>query len=107
MEMDARDDRDALKLIKQSLRPLCIDGPNAVIGFTPDGTCFMVHDAKKLRPGVVGGIKGKYAFMSEECGLDSAIPGRNKSQDIFPMKYDMVIVKPQAEEVMVWNQLAH
>ena len=104
-EIEPREDRDALRLIKQSLRPLCIDGPNVVIGFTPDGTCFMVHDAKKLRPGVVGGVKGKYALMSEECGLDSAIPRRNKTKDIFPMKYDMVIVKPQAEEVKVWNQL--
>jgi glutamate synthase domain-containing protein 1 len=104
-EIAVREDRDALRLIKQSLRPLCIDGPNVVIGFTPDGTCFMAHDAKKLRPGVVGGVKGKYALTSEECGLDSAIPRRNKSKDIFPMKYDMVIVKPQAEEVRVWNQL--
>lgn len=104
-EIEKREDRDALRLIKHSLRPLCIDGPNVVIGFTPDGTCFMVHDSKKLRPGVVGGVKGKFALMSEECGLDSAIPKRNKSKDIFPMKYDMVIVKPHAEEVKVWNQL--
>ncbi len=65
----------------------------------------MVHDSKKLRPGVVGGVKGKYALMSEECGLDSVIPERDKSKDIFPMKYDMVIVNPGAEEVAVWNQL--
>ncbi|OGW37150.1 MAG: glutamate synthase [Nitrospirae bacterium RBG_13_39_12] len=104
-EIHTREDRDVLRLLKQSLRPLCIDGPNVVIGFTPDGTCFMVHDSKKLRPGVVGGVEGKYALMSEECGLDSIIPKRNKSEDIFPMKYDMVIVKPQAEEVKVWSQL--
>ncbi|MEW6067135.1 MAG: glutamate synthase [Nitrospirota bacterium] len=104
-EVERREDRDALRLIKKSLRPLCIDGPNVVIGFIPDGTCFMVHDAKKLRPGVVGGVKGKYALMSEECGLDRAIPKRDKSKDIFPMKYDMVIVKPQAKEVQIWNQL--
>ncbi len=104
-EIETRGDRDALKLIKQSLRPLCIDGPNVVIGFTPDGACFMVHDSKKLRPGVVGGSKGKYALMSEECGLDRTIPKRDKGTDIFPMKYDMVIVAPQAKEVKVWNQL--
>jgi glutamate synthase domain-containing protein 1 len=104
-EIENREDSAALRLIKQSLRPLCIDGPNMVIGFTPDGTCFMVHDSKKLRPGVVGGVKGKYALMSEECGLDSVIPKRNKSEDIFPMKYDMVIVNPGAEEARVWNQL--
>ena len=65
----------------------------------------MVQDAKKLRPGVVGGVKGKYGFMSEECGLDKVIAERDKTQDVFPMKYDMVIVSPNAEEVTVWNQL--
>lgn len=104
-EMENRSDREALILIKQSLRPLCIDGPNMVIGFTPDGTCFMVQDSKKLRPGVVGGRKGKYALMSEECGVDKVIPERDRSKDIFPMKYDMVIVSPDAKEVKVWNQL--
>ncbi|MCC6347306.1 MAG: glutamate synthase [Nitrospirales bacterium] len=104
-EIEKRRDREALTLMKQSLRPLCIDGPNMVIGFTPDGSCFMVHDSKKLRPGVVGGVKGRYALMSEECGVDSAVPARERSQDIFPMKYDMVIISPQAEEVKVWNQL--
>lgn len=106
-EMTNRKDGEALRLLKHSLRPLCIDGPNMVIGFTPEGSCFMVHDAKKLRPGVVGGVKGKFALMSEECGLDSAIPKRNKSEDIFPMKYDMVIVAPQAEEVKTWSQLQY
>ncbi len=104
-EIANRPDHEAASFLKMSLRPLCIDGPNCVIGFTPDGTCFMVQDSKKLRPGVVGGLNGKYGLMSEECGLDSAIPGREKSTDIFPMKYDMVIIKPDAEEVTVWNQL--
>ena len=104
-EIEQRKDKDALRIMKQSLRPLCIDGPNMVIGFTPDGTCFMVHDSKKLRPGVVGGAKGKFALMSEECGVDSAVPKRDKQNDIFPMKYDMVIISPQAKEVRVWNQL--
>jgi glutamate synthase domain-containing protein 1 len=104
-EIEKRPDRDALRLLKASLRMLTIDGPNCVIGFTPDGTCFMVQDSKKLRPGVVGGVKGKYALMSEECGLDRAIPDRDRSKDVFPMKYDMVIVSPGAKEVKVWNQL--
>lgn len=104
-EIESRKDSEAVRLLKMSLRPLCIDGPNCVIGFTPDGTTFMVQDAKKLRPGVVGGAKGKYALMSEECGLDSAIKTRVKSQDVFPMKYDMVIITPEAREVKVWNQL--
>ena len=104
-EISSRPDREAASFFKMSLRPLCIDGPNCVIGFTPDGTCFMVQDAKKLRPGVVGGREGKFGLMSEECGLDSVIADRDKSLDVFPMKYDMVIVKPDAREVTVWNQL--
>jgi glutamine phosphoribosylpyrophosphate amidotransferase len=104
-EIESRPDSDVARFLKISLRPLCIDGPNCVIGFTPDGSCFMAQDAKKLRPGVVGGVKGKYALMSEECGLDSVLLERNRSDDIFPMKYDMAIVSPGAEEVKVWNQL--
>lgn len=104
-EFNGRADVTAVKLLKYSLRPLCIDGPNAVIGFTPEGYMFMVQDAKKLRPGVVGGVPGKYALMSEECGLDSVVPNRDKSLDIFPMKYDMVIVPPGAREVQIWDQL--
>jgi len=104
-EIAKRSDAEPLRLLKKSLRPLCIDGPNCVIGFTPDGTCFMVHDSKKLRPGVVGGKPGKYALMSEVCGVDSAVPDRDTSTDIFPMKYDTVIIAPGAREVKVWNQL--
>jgi glutamate synthase domain-containing protein 1 len=104
-EIAGRSDAPALGLLKKSLRPLCIDGPNCVIGFTPDGSIFMVQDSKKLRPGAVGGKPGKYVLMSEVCGVDSALPGRDTSTDIFPMKYDMVIVAPGAREVAVWNQL--
>ncbi len=105
VEMEKRADGEALKLLQRALRPLCIDGPNAVVGFTPDGTIFMVQDSKKLRPGIVGGGPGKYALMSEECGLDSVLPERDKTQDVQPMKYDMVIVPPGASEVKKWNQL--
>ncbi len=104
-EILQRQDSRALDLIKKSLRMLCIDGPNCVIGFTPDGTCFMVQDAKKLRPGVVGGVAGKYALMSEECGVDRVVLKRDRSTDAFPMKYEMVIIPPGAREVRVWNQL--
>ena len=104
-EIDARKDAPALRLIRRSLRPLCIDGPNCVIGFTPDGSVFMVQDAKKLRPGIVGGAPGKYALMSEECGLDEAVPKRVKSEDLSPMRYDMAIIKPGAKELTHWSQL--
>ena len=76
-----------------------------VIGFTPDGTCFMVQDSKKLRPGVVAGVKGKYALCQRNAAWTRLFQKRDKSMDIFPMKYDMVIISPGAEEVKVWNQL--
>lgn len=103
-EIEGRQDREALRLIKQSLRMLCIDGPNCVIGFTPQGDAFMVQDSKKLRPGVVGGVPGKYALMSEECGLDRVVPDRDKSRDFSPMKYDMAIVPAGARTLKIWNQ---
>jgi glutamate synthase domain-containing protein 1 len=104
-EIAMKGEKEVLDLLKKSLRMLCIDGPNCVIGFTPDGTCFMLQDSKKLRPGIVGGVKGKYALMSEECGVDRVLGSRDRTKDIFPMKYDMVIIPPGAEEVKVWNQL--
>jgi hypothetical protein len=51
-----------LKQLKQSCRRLIIDGPNCVIGCLPDHSLFMVQDRKKLRPGVVGGKPGQWAF---------------------------------------------
>jgi len=105
-EMERRKDREALRLMKRSLRMLTIDGPNCVIGCDQDGSVFMVQDAKKLRPGVVGGVKGKVGLMSEVCGLTSAVPSRDVEKDVFPMKYDLVRVSPGAEEIEVWNQLA-
>ncbi|MCX7634385.1 MAG: glutamate synthase [Syntrophales bacterium] len=93
-----------LRRLKQACRPLIIDGPNCVIGCLPDHTVFMVQDSKKLRPGVVGGSPGLYAFSSEMCGLDAAIPARNKDDDFQPMKYDTVMIPPGREEVIRWNQ---
>ena len=45
-EMARRADREALGLLKRTLRMLTIDGPNCVIGCDADGTVFMVQDAK-------------------------------------------------------------
>ncbi|MBN2707099.1 MAG: glutamate synthase, partial [Deltaproteobacteria bacterium] len=78
-EMNERSDRNAIELIKRVLRPLTIDGPNCVIGTDIDGTVFMVQDAKKLRPGAIGGVPGKYALMSEICGIDTVIPDRDRN----------------------------
>jgi hypothetical protein len=104
-ELDQHPNGAWLKLIKYSCRPLIIDGPNCVIGCLPDKTLFMVQDSKKLRPGVMGGGPGLFAFSSEMCGLDAAIPARNKGEDFQPMKYDTVAVGPHRQEVQRWNQL--
>jgi glutamate synthase domain-containing protein 1 len=103
-ELEHHPDGLWLRMLKQSCRPLIIDGPNCVMGCLPDKSLFMVQDSKKLRPGVVGGNPGMFAFSSEMCGLDATIPARDKSRDFQPMKYDTVIVGPERREVEIWNQ---
>ncbi len=93
-----------LKNLKQSCRQLITDGPNCVIGCLPDHSLFMAQDRKKLRPGVVGGKPGKYAFSSEICGLDAVIPDRDKSKDFQPMHLDTVIIGPNRQEVSICHQ---
>lgn len=93
-----------LKHLKQSCRKLIIDGPNCVIGCLPDNSIFMVQDRKKLRPGVAGGRRGLFAFASEVCGLDFAIPYRDKSRDFQPMYLDTVSVGPDRQEVKICSQ---
>ena len=93
-----------LKHMKRSCRRLIIDGPNCVIGCLPDHSLFMAQDRKKLRPGVVGGKPGMYAFSSEICGLDAAIPYRDKSKDFQPMHLDTAIVGPDRKEINICSQ---
>lgn len=90
--------------LKHSCRKLIIDGPNCVIGCLPDKTLFMAQDRKKLRPGVAGGRPGLYALCSEMCGLDAAIPDRNKSMDFQPMHLDTAIVHQDRKEVTICRQ---
>jgi len=93
-----------LKQLKNACRRLIIDGPNCVIGSLPDHSIFMVQDRKKLRPGVVGGRTGRWAFASEICGLDAAIPDRDKSKDFQPMHLDTAIVGPDRQEIAICSQ---
>lgn len=105
-EMKDHEDREFLSNLKKACRKLIIDGPNCVIGCLEDGTMFMAQDRKKLRPGVVGGNPelGMYAFSSEICGLNAAIPDRDKSKDFQPMHLDTAIVKPDCREVLTCSQ---
>lgn len=97
-------DKEFLRALKHSCRRLIIDGPNCVIGSTPDNSLFMVQDRKKLRPGVVGGRPGFFAFSSEICGLDAVIPDRDKQKDFQPMYLDTAIVGPDRQEVRICRQ---
>jgi glutamate synthase domain-containing protein 1 len=94
-----------LKQIKQSCRRLIIDGPNCVIGVLPDKTLFVVQDRKKLRPAVVGGRPGIYSVSSEMCGLNAAIPQRDKTKDFQPMHLDTVIIRRDRQEVKICSQM--
>ena len=102
--MDRHPDAAFLKHLKATCRQLIIDGPNCVIGTLPDDTLFMAQDRKKLRPGVVGGRPGLFAFSSELCGLDAVIPERDKSRDVQPMHLDTAIVSPDRQEVKICRQ---
>lgn len=93
-----------LRNLKHACRFLTIDGPNCVIGCMPDRTLFMVQDSKKLRPGIVGGKPGMFAFSSEMCGLDKAIPDRDRNLEFQPMKYDVAYVDAARSEIRKWNQ---
>ncbi len=103
-ELASHPDRDFLLNLKRTCRKMIIDGPNCVIGCLPGGTMFMVQDRKKLRPGVVGGKPGMFAFSSEICGLNAAIPDRDPSKDFQPMHLDTAFVGPECREVTICSQ---
>ncbi len=103
-DIEKHPDAKLLKHLKHSCRKLIIDGPNCVIGCLPDHSLFMLQDRKKLRPGVVGGKPGTFAFSSEICGLDAAIPDRDRSKDFQPMYLDTAIVGPDRQEVKICCQ---
>ena len=103
-DIDIHPNRSFLKHLKHSCRQLIIDGPNCVIGCLPDHSLFMAQDRKKLRPGVVGGRPGMYAFSSEICGLDAVIPDRDQSRDFQPMYLDTAIVGPDRRELSICRQ---
>lgn len=103
-ELESHPDKHYLTTLKNSCRKMIIDGPNCIIGCLPDESMVMVQDRKKLRPGVVGGKPGIFAFSSEICGLNAAIPDRDKSKDFQPMHLDTAVVGPECQEVAICRQ---
>ena len=104
-DLDHHPNGPFLKHLKHTCRRLIIDGPNCVIGALPDKTLFLVQDRKKLRPGIVGGKPGLYAISSEMCGLDAAIPARDKSKDFQPMYLDTAYIRPDRQAVTICGQM--
>lgn len=103
-DLQGHPDAALLAQLRQSCRRMIVDGPNCVIGSLPDHSLFMVQDRKKLRPGVVGGRPGRFAFSSEICGLDAVIPDRDKTKDFQPMHLDTAIVGPDRKEIRICRQ---
>jgi len=103
-DLEKHPDGSFLRHLKHSCRRLIIDGPNCVMGCLPDKTLFVVQDRKKLRPAVVGGRPGLYAISSEMCGLDVAIPDRDRSRDFQPMHLDTAVIHPDRQEVKICSQ---
>jgi predicted glutamine amidotransferase len=104
-DLEQHPDATFLRHLKHSCRRLIIDGPNCVMGCLPDKTLFVVQDRKKLRPAVVGGHPGLYAISSEMCGLDVAIPDRDRGRDFQPMHLDTAIIRRERQEVEICSQM--
>jgi glutamate synthase domain-containing protein 1 len=102
-EICNRPDKDALMAIRQSLGHLEINGPNTIIGMLPDGGLITCCDSKKLRPVVVGNDGTTAVITSEVCGLNTVLPERDISYDIYPGEREVVVITPELE-VQRWKQ---
>jgi glutamine phosphoribosylpyrophosphate amidotransferase len=91
-EMESREDRDVLSLIRQTFAHLEINGPNTVIAMLPDGRMITCCDSKKLRPVVVGRTEGMAAISSEVCGLNALMPDRRQEEDVYPGERELVVI---------------
>lgn len=91
-EAATRPESRTLGLIRESLSPLEINGPNAAIGLLPDGRMLAVCDSKKLRPIVYGKDGDIAAITSEVCGLNAILPNRDISEDIYLAERDTLVI---------------
>lgn len=91
-EIEKRQDKDILLRIKASLSHLEINGPNTIMGATPNGELLCVCDSKKLRPVVIGKDDDTVIMTSEVIGLNDLMPNRDKAQDIYPNERETIIV---------------
>lgn len=102
-EISERQDKDLLTAVRSALSHLEINGPNTIIGVLPDGTMINVNDSKKLRPVVVGREKDAVVLSSEVCGLNTILPTRDESTDIYPTERETIVITNDLE-VQRWKQ---
>ncbi len=103
-QLRSHSDARFLTYLRYACRHLIIDGPNCIVGCLPDNTLFMAQDRSKLRPGIVGGLAGKYGFATEVCGLDAVMPERNGHQDYQPRHLETVVVGPSRHALTIFGQ---
>lgn len=102
-DIEKRDDKEVLNLIRHTLGHLEINGPNTIIGMMPDGSMITCCDSKKLRPVIIGGDGETMAISSEVCGLNAIFPHRNHELDVYPNEREIVVITPDLE-VQRWKQ---
>ena len=102
-DIEKRDDKEVLNLIRHTLGHLEINGPNTIIGMMPDGSMITCCDSKKLRPVIIGGDGETIAISSEVCGLNAIFPHRNHELDVYPHEREIVVITPDLE-VQRWKQ---
>jgi hypothetical protein len=102
-EMGTRPDAAVLYEIRRACQNLEINGPNTVIFVLPDGRMGIACDSKKLRPVVLGKNDRMAVAASEVCGLNTVLPDRETSADVYPGERELVLVDGDLE-VRRWQQ---
>lgn len=102
-EIGKREDKNELRVIRQSLGHLEINGPNTIIGMLPNNSMITCCDSKKLRPVVVGCDGTTTVIASEVTGLNVVLPNRDPATDIYPNEREVVVVTEEME-VQRWKQ---
>ena len=102
-EIQKREDKAVLTLLRESLAHLEINGPNTIIALLPSGTMINCCDAKKLRPVVIGHDDTMTVIASEVCGLNAILPNRDPNSDIYPGERELITIN-NALEITRWKQ---
>lgn len=101
--IEQRPDKDVLLRIKASLSHLEINGPNTILGVSPDGCLMCVCDSKKLRPIMIGQDDDTVIMTSEVTGINDLMPNRDTSKDIYPHEKEMILIEKDLT-VTRWQQ---